>query len=160
MHGIDEGKWLAFLDGERCPEVEAHLRECMECGEICKQLQACQEALRMEASFLRDAAGTGDPRIEQMLEACLGELSDGRAWTPQQATLLLRSLLEPLCGAGAAKSITDLTLRRSPGTNRSFDSAAWRLFVRNLSEDVESICGSATGRLVGCAGLSLSVRNA
>lgn len=74
--------------------------------------------------------------------------------------MLLRSLLEPLCGAGAAKSITERTLRRSTGSDHAFNSVGWRVFVRNLSEDVEAICGSATGRLIGCAGLSLSVRNA
>jgi len=159
MHGIDEGKWLAFLDGESCEEVELHLRTCDECSETLQQLRACQAALRLEASRLRDAAGTSEARIEQMLEACLDELA-GCAWTPQQATLLLRSLLEPFCGAGAAQSLTELTLRRSTSTNQVFDSAGWRAFVGNLSQDVESICGSAAGRLVGRAGLSLAVENA
>lgn len=159
MHGIDEGKWLAFLDGEACDEVEFHLRKCEECSETLQQLRSCQAALRREALRLRDAAATSDTRIEQMLDACLGELATGRAWTPQQATQLLRSLLEPFCGAGVARTLTELTMRRSTSANQIFDSAGWRAFVGNLSEDVESICGSATGRLVGRAGLSLAVEN-
>ena len=98
--------------------------------------------------------------MEQLLAACVAEIWTGRAWTPQQATLMLRSLLEPLCGAGAARSITERTLRRSTGPDQTFDSVGWKVFVRNLSEDVETICGSATGRLIGRAGLSLSVGSA
>lgn len=160
MHGIDEGKWLAFLDGESCPEVDRHLHTCSECAQTLEQLRAWQTTLRLQGSRLRDAAAGGETRVEQMLEACLEELARTRSWTPQQATLLLRSLLEPFCGAGAAQAITELTMRRSSSTNGVFDSTGWRLFVRNLSENVESICGSAAGRLIGHAGLSLAVENA
>ena len=127
MHGIEEGKWLAFLDGKPCLEVERHLLVCAECGEWWNQMGEWQEALRIEASCLREAAGAGSGRIEQLLMACLGEISAGRAWTPQQATLLLRSLLEPLCGAGAARSITERTLRRSRGTDQAFESVLWKV---------------------------------
>ncbi len=160
MHGIDEGKWLAFLDGKTCVEVERHLHGCVECSETLEQVRAFQGALRLEASRLRDAAGTSEARIEQMLDACLGKLASTRAWTPQQATFLLRSLLAPFCGAGAAQTITELTMRNSTSANQVFDSAGWRVFVGNLSENVESICGSAAGRLIGRAGLSLSVESA
>jgi len=151
MHGIDEGTWLAFLDGEPSAEVERHLVTCAECAETVSQFRTWQAALRTEGSRVRNAAGIGEERIEQMLDECLGQLSAARAWTPQQATLLLRSLLEPFCGAGAAQAITELTMSRS---------SDWRAFVGQLSENAESICGSAVGRLVGRAGMSLSVENA
>jgi hypothetical protein len=160
MHGIDEGTWLAFLDGKTCTEVERHLQWCAECSEMLEQLRALQATLRLEASRLRDAAGTSEARVEQMLDACLAELASARAWTPQQATFLLRSLLEPFCGAGAAQTITELTMRNATSGNQVFDSAAWRVFVGTLSRNVESICGSAAGRLIGRAGLSISVESA
>jgi hypothetical protein len=159
MHGMDEGRWLEFLDGATCPDIEQHLRGCPECSDTIQQLRTWQAALRSEGALLRDAAGVSEARVEQMLEACLGELAASRAWTPHQATLLLRSLLEPFCGAGAAQTITELTMRRSTSGDQAFDSTGWRVFVNNLSENVESICGSAAGRLVGRAGRSLAVES-
>ena len=52
MHGIDEGKWLAFLSGTPCLEVERHLLLCVECGETWKQMRAWQKALQVEAACL------------------------------------------------------------------------------------------------------------
>ena len=158
MHGIDEETWLAFLDGEAAPGVEGHLRWCVECAETLEQLRALRGTLLAEARRLRDAAGISEARMEQMLDACLEQLACDREWTPQQATYLLRSLLEPFCGAGAAKTITELTIRKS--ASQGFDPAGWRLFVGNLSRNVESICGIATGRLIARAGFSLSVGSA
>ena len=152
MHGIDERRWLAYLDGESCADIERHLPACAECSETVRRVESWRAALRQEGTRLRAAHATSDARGERMLQACLAELASSRSWTPQQARLLLRSLLEPLCGAGAARTITELTMRRA-------ESSSWRAFVSTLSENVESICGSAAGRLVGRAGLSLVVEN-
>ena len=110
-------------------------------------------ALQLEGARLRNAASSDDAQVEHLLRKCLTELASSGPWTRPQATLLMRSLLEPLCGAGAARTITDLATRRSDHDN-------WRAFVNNLSDDVESICGSAAGLLVGRAGLSLAVESA
>ena len=152
MHGIDERQWLLYLDGERCAEIEKHLPECADCSDTVEQLRRWRTALLQEGSRLQAATASGDARMERMLEACLADPAGGRFWTRQQATLLLCSLLEPFCGAGAARAITEVTVRRCA-------ASSWRGFVGSLSDTVESICGSAAGRLVGHAGLGIPVEN-
>ena len=152
MHGIDDKQWMAFLDGDACAEVERHLLDCTDCSEESKRFQSWQASLFEEGSRLRNGSLGDDAQVQHLLRKCLAELASSGPWTRPQATLLMRSLLEPLCGAGAARTITDLTVRRS-------NPDSWRVFIKNLSENVESICGSAAGLLVGRAGLSMAVES-
>ncbi|MBC7925131.1 MAG: hypothetical protein H7039_05690 [Bryobacteraceae bacterium] len=117
--------------------------------------------LESEGTRLRNAMLAGDDRVEAMLSTTLRELhkaqpSNDTHWSAGQALLLLRSLLVPFCGAGAASATIEHAVRRS-AANRILRSHNWALFVRNLSEAVESICGSAAGCLVGKAGMSFTV---
>jgi hypothetical protein len=107
-----------------------------------------------------------DNHVERLLTSALDRIraagpsairSDS-GWTAGEGMMLLRSLLEPICGHGTAKVTMDLAVQRStadePGrvTRRN-----WRLFVANLSGAVASVCGSAAGRLVGQAGACLAI---
>lgn len=119
---------------------------------------ALDDLMRTEAGLLRDAFALTADRREAMLSASLGRIRamESRSrWTAPQAVALLRSLLTPFCGLGTARATIDLAVRRSTGTQK--ETLEWALFVVNLSEAIESVCGSATGRLVGQVGQSLAV---
>ena len=125
MHGIDEGKGLAFLDGEACDEVEFHLRTCEECSETCNSFGLA----RLRCAGRRCGYGMRPRPLT---------LASNRCWTHASES-------SPRAGHGHHSRPLSC-------------SARWRVFVGNLSEVVESICGSATGRLVGRAASALPWR--
>lgn len=92
--------------------------------------------LRREAARLREAVHLSDEDLDRMLRR--------RRWTPREAMLLLRLLVEPICGSGTAGAAIQLAERRSTA-GAEFH---WSLFVANLSETMAFLCGAATGRLV------------
>jgi anti-sigma factor RsiW len=153
-----------LADAELSTRVGTHLSACTACAEAVSEFREWQEMMRAEGLRLQGALATSDQKIESMLAESLIRISSKPGagpyplWTTRQALLLLRSLLEPLCGFGAARAAIDLALRRSAPLDAADSTRNWRLFIANLSENVESICGSATARLVGCAGLSLELK--
>jgi len=82
-------------------------------------------------------------------------------WSVAEATLLLRVLIEPICGRGTAGTTISLARRRSVrAAEERLTSGSWGLFISNLSDAMSSICGAAAGTLVRRAGFSIAVQEA
>jgi hypothetical protein len=170
MHGISEAEWLQYaggtLESARAEAIRVHVTGCAECAQVLRDLTQWHYLLNQEGARLRSALALPDPEMEGFVERSLQRIRHadeqrGGNWSPAEGKFLLRSLMEPIFGAGTARVTIDLAVHRSTthpegGLNRG----NWRLFVVNLSDAVASICGSAAGRLVNHAGIGLRIEEA
>ncbi|HXG31785.1 MAG TPA: zf-HC2 domain-containing protein [Bryobacteraceae bacterium] len=166
-HGISEQKWVEFLDGalraDEAAAIRAHLRDCPACRQLASELSRWRELLAEEGRRLRAALGGPEADLDAMLRRCLArirrsgtpERADAR-WTLTEALAVLRFLMEPFCGPGTVRAVVDRAVARSAATGRMLTWNDWGRFVGNLSETTSAVCGSAVGRLVERAGLSLA----
>ena len=167
-HGISQQEWLDFLDHTLAPSKEArlraHLATCGPCHELWQGLQEWRELMMEEGWRLRDSVQYTGPQIDLLLARTLERIRAMAAtpvsstWSALEAMILLRSLMTPICGAGAARATMDLALERSNfGPGERVNHQNWRRFVSNLSDVFASICGVEAGCLIDRAGLSLSI---
>ena len=168
QHGFSEQQWLDYSDGtldpETCSRIERHLRECPACLELTADLYAWRGLLTAEAAHLRDTCMLPEWRMERLLESTLNRVRfrhpqsfRNPGMTPREGMLLLRCLLESICGRGTARATMELAMRRSTDRSGDIDGQNWPVFVACLSDAIASVCGSAAGKLVDRAGICLSV---
>jgi hypothetical protein len=165
-HIRDEG-WLRFLDDpggcEASKRVREHIAGCGYCAKLFESLESVREGLATEGARLRAATAMTDAEIDAMLGRCFAQIRSGAhpGWSATEATLLLRVLIEPICGRGTAGATISLARRRSlPASEEHLTSGSWSVFISNLSDAMSSICGAAAGRLVRRAGFSIAVQEA
>jgi anti-sigma factor RsiW len=170
QHGITERMWLEYVDGTSSPDetqrVSSHIAGCGECTRTFSELSAWHAMMTSEASRLHAALDLPERDMERLLARTVDKiraaepacLHSDLGWTIGEAMILLRSLLEPICGLGTARAAMELAVQRATANQPgSLSERNWRLFVSNLSDAVASICGSAAGRLVGQAGTCLAI---
>lgn len=159
---FSEKQWLLYIDGEPSPGMREHVEACADCRAFLASMVDVGQMLQQEAALVR-ADTPSDDELERMLANCLARLrTDSKIiqpqWTPNEAVLLLRALVEPICGQGTAGASILLALRRSTSSDQRVTQSNWNLFVSNLSDVMVSVCGSAAGRLVNRAGFCLALR--
>jgi hypothetical protein len=168
-HGISEQQWLEYiaggLDRAERERVLTHAERCADCARLLSELEAWHDLMTAEAARLRRACRLPDGQLDDMLARSLERihaaepagLRQGLAWTVREAMSLLSSLTESFGGPGTARATMDLAVLRSTDSRGVVTGTNWRLFVANLSEVIDSVCGSAAARLVGRAGACLMV---
>ncbi|MBI5282402.1 MAG: hypothetical protein HY858_12025 [Candidatus Solibacter usitatus] len=169
-HGISEQQWFDYLEltieaSARRP-IDAHLRGCAPCRALLDDIRAWESQVREEASRLAAAVDCPAPEIDRLLAEVLNRihagqpaaLSSGGRWSCSEAVLLLRALLDPICGAGASRNAISLAASQScPPEQPRVAAGNWPLFVSNLSSAIAAVYGSATGLLVRRAGACLAL---
>ena len=172
-HGISEQQWLEYIDGalparERA-RVWEHIEACPECAQTLRELDGWRALISEEGARLRLSAQLPEAEIDSLLAGCLERIRAGEpaglrlglGWTVTEGMILLRSLMEPMCGLGTARATISLAARRSTADQQGhITERNWRIFVANLSEAIASVCGSAAGRLVSRAGVFLTIGEA
>ena len=140
-----------------------HVENCPDCRGFAASIGVIRVILREQAGRLREATLLSDEAMDSMLTSCFSRLrsevpGSHARWSASQAIVLLRVLVEPICGRGTAGVTIDLALRRSTASDEdSVTERNWSLFIANLSDLMASVCGSAAGRLVNRAGFCLAV---
>lgn len=170
-HGISEQEWLGIVDGtlslSRAESIRRHALTCDDCAGTLAELTAWHEEMTREALHLRQYARMSSAELENLLADSLDRLAALRPaewrpapeWRIDQALSVLRSLMVPYCGPGAAAATIALATSRTirkPET--SLTEGSWPGFVDTLSDCFGSVCGLAAGRLVGIAGTILSAK--
>jgi hypothetical protein len=162
---ITDADWLRFLDAPGdCADtqrVRDHMAGCVSCAKVLESLESMREGLATEAGRIRNVVAISDSEIDALLGRCLAQIEarPHAGWSVGEATLLLRLLIEPICGRGTAGATIGLARRRSlPTTEEDLTSKSWSIFISNLSDAMSSICGAAAGRLVRRAGFSIAVQ--
>ncbi len=168
-HGITEQQWVEYIDGgldaETRERVLTHANNCAECANLLSDLKAWRELMTVEAARLRHACALPDNQLDDMLTRSLERIHEaepaalrrGLDWTVREAMSLLHSLTESFGGPGTARATMDLAVLRSTDSRGEITGSNWKLFVANLSEVIDSVCGSAAARVVGRAGACLVV---
>jgi hypothetical protein len=152
---FSEEQWLKYMDGDADPGMRKHVDACADCRALAASMNEIGAMLAEDSAQARSLAIPTPAELDQMLGRCLTELR-GPVWTANEAVLLMRALVEPICGPGTAGASILLAIRRS--TSGRLTESNWNLFVSNLSDVMVSVCGSAAGRLVNRAGVCLSLR--
>jgi anti-sigma factor RsiW len=159
-HGITETQWMAYLDGSlpesACARIHSHLAVCAECRSLHDQLLEWESAVIQEISRLNAAATRSSGEINLLAEKFLQRLREsetrptkGAPFKPAEAVRLLRALLDPLCGAGAARNAVQQATEQSCRAGEADVSVPnWSLFVRNLSKNVGCVYGSPARLLI------------
>lgn len=167
-HGITESEWFEFLE-DTLPAAErvrvlAHLKGCEECRQLHRDIRVWEGIVQDEARRLVSALDRSPEEIDWMAANALDQI---RRCEPRdiavpgfrfgEGVLLLRALLDPLCGTGAARNAVRLATEQScePGS-RVMQQANWSIFVRNLGAAIGAVYGvpariliERVGRLVG-----------
>lgn len=172
-HGISEQQWLEYVDGtlseREVARLRTHLLICAECAEVPIELNEWRELMLKEARTLRGNVLLSELEIESLLVRSIERIRqqappvirNSFRWSTAEGMLLLRSLMEPICGLGTARATMTLAARRSTADDESrITERNWRLFVANLSDAIASVCGSAAGRLISRAGACLAIEEA
>lgn len=164
---IRDEDWVRFLenrgDSEMGGRVREHIAGCGHCAALFESLQLVHEGLASEGARIRAAVALTDAEIDSLLGRCLSQIRNApqAGWSATEATLLLRVLIEPICGRGTAGATISLARRRSlAAAEEHLTSGSWSVFISNLSDAMSSICGAAAGRLVRRAGFSIAVQEA
>lgn len=162
-HGIKEQDWIAFTDGTldraAVESIEAHLAVCAECAAIQADLARWRHRLSEEGREIRRAMELCDADMERMLSESLHRIGAVKNELPRRSAMeslaLLRSLLEPVFGQGIVRAAIDRALgSRAPA---GISAETWYSFIDSLSGAIQTVCGSAGGRLVSRAGASLAM---
>ncbi len=168
-HGFSERQWLEFLDGTIEPAEQAqvleHLAGCADCATLASELVVWRTRLLEEGQGLREAFSVPEEAFQSMLSSSIERIRSAEpagvrssfGWTAAEGIIVLRFLMEPICGPGTARATIELAVQRSAGEGSRVTGSNWRLFVGNLSDAAAWICGSAFGRLVYRAGLGLAI---
>lgn len=169
-HEIDEREWLQYVGGSLAAAAAArvahHLETCPECAALEAELAGWQERLHAEGSRLRQALALPAGELESFVDRAVERIGaeplprrrGAKRRSAAESMFVLRSLIEPIFGRGTAKVTIDLAVRRcTADPDGELRHRDWRLFVRNLSDALASVCGTAAGRLVHRAGTSLAV---
>lgn len=169
-HGFTHSQWLDFLDdalpAAECGRMKAHLAVCADCRQLMIRIQEWETAIQGEARLLTAELDRDPAEISWLAARALERI---RASEPAgvvlspfgqgEAVLLLRALLDPLCGSGAARNAVQLATEQSCGVGERFVSAPnWSLFVRNLGATVGAVYGAPARRLIECVGGLVEVR--
>jgi hypothetical protein len=161
-HGFSDADWVRYLGGAMPEEEVARMRARIEPRQAREQL-AWHLRISREAAALRWVIQLPDEQLTRLLSDALARLEAGADRGPAhgrsalESMLLMQSLLEPIFGAGAARAAMGLAVRRcSSSSCDGLESCDWALFVSTLSKTMSALCGSAAGRRVSCAGVSLA----
>jgi hypothetical protein len=162
---ITDADWLRFFDAPRdCEDnqrVREHIAGCAHCANVLESFESVRQGLLTEKDLIHGAVAISDAEIDALLGRCLAQIrtEPHAGWSAAEATLLVRLLIEPICGHGTAGATISLARRRSlPLTEANLTSKSWSTFISNLSDAMSSICGAAAGRLVRRAGFSIAVQ--
>ena len=120
------------------------------------QLRQWESVVNAEVSRLNAAATRSPGEIDLLTEKFLQTIREngirpieGAAFKPVEAVRLLRALLDPLCGVGAARNAVRLATEQSCRAGEQNVSVPnWGLFVRNLSKNVGCVYGSPARVLI------------
>jgi anti-sigma factor RsiW len=169
-HGFTSEQWIDFLDGAlplaEHRRMDAHLDACEECRLLVRQMRDWEEAIRGEAMLLTAGLDRDPGEISRLAARALERI---RASEPAgvvllpfgqgEAVMLLRALLDPLCGSGAARNAVQLATERSCGVGeRAVSAPNWGLFVKNLGATVGAVYGAPARQLIECVGGLVEVR--
>ena len=169
-HGFTHAQWINFLDDALPPaersRMEAHLEECRECRGFTVSIQEWETAIQCEAGLLIAELDRDPNDIRRLAARALARIRasgpPGVVLSPfgqGEAVLLLRALLDPLCGSGAARNAVQLATERSYGPGEQWASAPnWGLFVKNLGATVGAVYGAPARVLIECVGSLVEVR--
>jgi hypothetical protein len=164
---ITDPEWLRFLDGphdcEGNQRIREHIAGCINCARLLQSFEHVRRGLATEGALIRTSVRMSDSEIDALLGRCLAEVRADchTGWSATEATLLLRLLIEPICGRGTAGATINLARRRSlPAAEEHLTGRNWSVFISNLSDAMGSICGAAAGRLVRRAGFSIAIQEA
>lgn len=159
-HSITEAQWMEYLNGTlteaACARIRSHLEICEECRSMLNQLREWESVVIEEVSRLKVTATRSTGEIDVLAEKFLRSIREngirpiqGSALKPVEAVRLLRALLDPLCGAGAARNAVRLATEQSCRAGEQDVSVPnWGLFVRNLSKNVGYVYGSPARVLI------------
>ncbi|MFN7648352.1 MAG: anti-sigma factor family protein [Acidobacteriota bacterium] len=159
-HGITEKQWMAYLDGSlpesACARIRSHLAVCAECRSMRDQLLAWESAVVQEINRLNAAATRSSGEIDLLAGKFLQRLRENETrptkrapFKPVEAVRLMQALLDPLCGAGAARNAVQQANEQSCRAGEADVSVPnWSLFVRNLSKNVGCVYGSPARLLI------------
>lgn len=159
-HGITETQWMEYLDGTLpesvCARIRSHLARCAECRSMHHQLLEWESAVAQETTRLHVATARNSTEIDLLAARFLENVRQNQIrptqrapFKPAEAVRLLRTLLDPLCGAGAARNAVQLATEQSCRAGQQDVSVPnWGLFVRNLSKNVGCVYGSPARVLI------------
>ena len=165
-HPIDYDDWLGYLDGDldqmRTTRVREHIEHCSECCSTWNELLEATAAMRSAArefevvhAFGEDEVRSGRERVlarirtlesRSTLESvAAGELTVGRLRK-------LQHVVAPVCGARTAFRLIVAAAGRTPVPQ---GTAAWLVFLEQLTDLTSALCGRSMARLVWEIGNSL-----
>jgi anti-sigma factor RsiW len=158
-HGITEKQWLAYIEGllpeSEHAKVQAHLEKCVECQQICRGIRDWEDVVRAEARLLITALDRAPQDVDRLTERILNEIRSiepgqlgGSECRFDRGVLLLRALMDPLCGRGAAQSAIRLATEQSCAGEQSLRESNWALFVRNLGAAIGGVYGVPVRTLI------------
>jgi anti-sigma factor RsiW len=168
-HDISTRDWLAYTGSSMGVEdrrrVRQHLEQCESCRDLASALAAWREVIASEAEALRPALGDPSSAIEPLMEKALERVRAAKpaallredGWTADEAVLLLRSLLEPICGLGPARATIQWAIDRANRSGGVVNQQCWPRFISSLCLAVTSVHGAGAGRLVSLVGDHLSI---
>lgn len=152
-HGIAEHEWFAYLEGTLPPahraRLSAHLDTCAPCCRLLHQIRAWEEKIEEEARCLVLHVERQPHDLDRMAAEMMGRIRNDapralatRGMLFAEAVRLLQSVLDPLCGKGAAANAVRMAAERSGGwLDRRLSAERWPVFVRNLGEGVGAVYG-------------------
>ncbi len=164
-HGFTETQWVEYLDGtlakSACARIRAHLEVCEECRRMHDQLLEWESVVIAEVSRLNVAASRSNAEMDLLAGSFFQRIRENEIGSTKRAGLktveavrLLRALLDPLCGAGAARNAVRLATEQSCRAGEDNVSVPnWGLFVRNLSKNVGCVYGSSVRVLIERVGI-------
>lgn len=152
-HGFAQQEWFEYLEGTLPPaqraHLSAHLDSCPQCAQLLHQIRAWEQKVEEEARSLvlhveRHPYDLDRMSTEMMCRIRLDSppALAARGMVFAEAVRLLQSVLDPLCGKGAAASAVRMAAERTGGwLDRRLSSERWPVFVRNLGEGVGAVYG-------------------
>jgi len=165
-HPIDYDDWLGYLDGDldqiRTARVREHIDHCSECRSTWNELLEATAALRSAAreyaavhAVCDDEVRSGRERVlarirtlespSTLESVAAGELTVGR----------LRKLQHVVAPVGGARTAFRLIVAAAGRTPVPQGTAAWRIFLEQLTDLTSALCGRSMARLVWEIGNSL-----
>lgn len=159
QHGFDGSDWIAYLDGDLPPSrragMNAHLDECEECRELHHAIREWERTIEDEARFLAAALDRTPEDIDRLAAEAVRRIRrseppgiDSRGLGFAQSIFVLRSVLDPLCGEGAARNAVRLATAQSFQERECTRVADWGVFVRNLGAAIGGVYGIPARLLV------------
>lgn len=150
-HGISQQTWFEYLEGSLPPaeraRVDEHLDSCAPCRRLHHEIRVWERVIREEASRLTAARDLAADEIDRLAASALHRIRETEPPAIAvpgvefgEAVLLLRNVLDPLCGEGAARNAVRAAKERS--------AENWDAFVRCLGAAIGAVYGAPARVLV------------